>query len=68
MTPAGDPDADASTGGPLMDRTTPAAPAATALPDRLVRRDLLLLRLEAGRRRRGGNGGRARQRPTRSTR
>jgi len=51
-----------------MDRRTVREPAATTVPDRLVRRDLLLLRLEADRLRRGGRGGRSRQRPTRSTR
>ncbi len=51
----------------------PTAPRATAptTADRLVRRDLLLLRLEADRRRRRRRraaGVRGRQRPTRSTR
>jgi hypothetical protein len=50
-----------------MDRTTTGG--STPVTDRLVRRDLLILRLEAGRRRRGGTAGRGvRQRVTRSTR
>lgn len=51
-----------------MERTATAGPT-SAVTDRLVRRDLLLLRLEAGRRRREGLPGRVvRQRVTRSTR
>jgi hypothetical protein len=47
-----------------MDRTATGATAPAS--DRLVRRDLLILRLEARRRR--SSGGRVRQRATRSTR
>ncbi|WP_158220587.1 hypothetical protein [Kineosporia sp. A_224] len=49
-----------------MDRTATGATAPAS--DRLVRRDLLILRLEAGRRRRSSGNGRMRQRVTRSTR
>jgi hypothetical protein len=48
-----------------MDRTTVRGSISGVTADRLVRRDLLLLRLEAGRRRRSA---RSRQRVTRSTR
>jgi hypothetical protein len=55
-----------------MERTTRPGSTSTAAADRLVRRDLLLLRLEVGRRRRGVRSGspvvRIGQRRTRSTR
>jgi hypothetical protein len=55
-----------------MERSTSTGTGSATAADRLVRRDLLLLRLEVGRQRRAnrsaGSAARAGQRPTRSTR